>query len=370
MTTFASKKNFAPQKIYVEESVVSSALAKRIIRHAPAHQLEFIPDAQVLLEKAATSLNKSGWQGHLLLAKQRGPFLRRCPGTPKHLCCLYYNLDVAAGCDLGCTYCILQGYLNNPLITIYCNTDEMYSELDRVLAQHVRTFYRIGTGELSDSLTFDHLTELAPELVTFFSDKRNAIIELKSKNVHIDALLGLDHRGRTVVSWSLNAVEMQKSEESLATTIDDRLYAARAVQDAGYKIGFHFDPMIDHPGRREGYRDIVDKIFRFIKPENIVWISLGALRYPAAFEQVLRENHPESRIFLGELLPGIDKKLRYFKPIRIELFRSMVQWIRFYSEEVFVYLCMESAEVWRKAFGWAPRSSAHLKQLLDDRVRL
>ncbi|MBN1480346.1 hypothetical protein JXA70_08755 [candidate division KSB1 bacterium] len=369
MSTFASKKSFVPKKIYVEESVASTPLSKRIIRHAPHSQVDVIADAQVLLEKAASSLNKGSWQNNLLLAKQRGPFLRRCPGTPKYLCCLYYNLDVAAGCDLGCTYCILQGYLNNPLITIHCNTEEMYHELDSTLRKNSRIFYRIGTGELSDSLTFEHLTELGPELVTFFADKRNAIIELKSKNVHIDALLGLDHRGRTVVSWSLNTIEMQKSEEPLATTIDDRLYAARAVQNAGYKIGFHFDPMIDHPGWHEGYRDIVDKIFRFIKPENIVWISLGALRYPAPFEHILRENHPDSRIFLGELLPGIDKKLRYFKPIRIDLFGSMVKWIRSYSKEVFVYLCMESADVWRKAFGWAPRSSAHLKQLLDDRVK-
>ncbi|MDZ7346651.1 MAG: DNA photolyase, partial [candidate division KSB1 bacterium] len=104
-------------------------------------------------------------------------------------------------------------------------------------------------------------------------------------------------------------------------------------------------------------------------PQNIAWISLGALRYPAAFEDVIRKNHPQSRIYLGELLPGIDKKLRYFKPLRIELFAKMYRWIRGYTADVPIYLCMESAEVWRRSFGWAPRSSAQLKRLLDDRVR-
>jgi len=93
------------------------------------------------------------------------------------------------------------------------------------------------------------------------------------------------------------------------------------------------------------------------------------LRYPAAFDEIMRENFPSSEIFLGELLPGIDKKLRYFKPLRIEMFRQMHTWIRSYSPDVLVYLCMESSEVWRRSFGWAPHSSAELKRLLDERVK-
>lgn len=369
MIHLPTRQSFSPAKIYVEESVASSSLTKRILSKFPDIAREFIADANELYNKATTDLNKTGWQGRLLLAKQRGPFLRLCPGTQKHICCLYHNLDVAAGCDLGCTYCVLQGYLDNPLITIYCNTDDMYTELDTTLRHHPKSFYRIGSGELTDSLTFEHFMELGPELVTFFSDKQNAIIELKSKNVHIDNVLDLKHNGRSVISWSLNTTAVQKSEEAHATSIDDRLAAATEVQKAGYKLGFHFDPMIDHAEWREGYRETVDKIFKAINPENIAWISLGALRYPAPFEDVMRQNHPESKIFLGELVPGIDKKLRYFQPIRIEMFRNMHKWIRSYSREVFIYLCMESKVVWQKAFGWTPKSSAELKRLLDDRVR-
>jgi spore photoproduct lyase len=247
--------------------------------------------------------------------------------------------------------------------------NDMFSELDDTLTNRSKAFFRIGTGELTDSLTFDHITELGPDLVNYFSDKKNAIIELKSKNVHIDKLLDLNHNGRAVISWSMNSAAMRDSEEPLATSLDDRLLAAAEVQKAGYKLGFHFDPMLDHPEWRDGYRETIDNIFSVIKPENIVWISLGALRYPAPFEDVMRENHPQSKIFLGELLPGVDKKSRYFQPIRVDMFSSMYKWIRSYSEDVFVYLCMESQNVWQKSFGWSPKNSAELKRLLDDRVR-
>ncbi len=367
------KKNqyqpFVPEKIYIEKSVQHTAFAKKVIAKFPKIEQSVIPDANEILSISLLKKEKATALKTLLLAKQRGPFLRLCPGTQKHICCLYYNLDVAAGCDIDCSYCILQGYINNPVKTLYCNLDEMYDEVSEKLKIHQNQFYRIGTGELSDSLTFDHITELGADLVRFFKDKQNAIIELKSKSPQIQNILDIEHNKRTVVSWSLNASHITEQEESLAPDIDARLEAAKEVQKAGYRIGFHFDPMIHFDGWQEGYKETVDKIFRVIKPENIAWISLGALRYPPGLDDIIRENHPESPIVLGELLPGIDKKLRYFKPIRVEMFKKMYKWIKGHSDSVFVYLCMEKTDVWQKAFGWSPRNSAHLKTLLDDRVR-
>ncbi|RPI02726.1 MAG: DNA photolyase [Calditrichaeota bacterium] len=342
-------------------------MTRRILQKFPHQTIEYIDDANQFPATFQLGSDEK-WNHDLLLAKQRGPFLRLCPGTQKHLCCLYHNLDVAAGCDLGCSYCILQGYLHNPLITIYCNIGDMFTELDNKLSQHPNSFYRIGTGELTDSLTLEPISELGPELVTFISKRHNAIIELKSKNVHLQPLLSLRHKRRTVLAWSLNAETVTQSDEGKAASIEARLAAAREAQNAGYKLAFHFDPMIDHENWQIGYRDIVERIFSTIQADNIAWISLGALRYPSAFDEIMRANHPRSRIFLGELLPGVDKKLRYFRPIRVELFRAMYSWIRSYSSTVFVYLCMESRDVWQKAFGWAPRNSAELKSLLDDCV--
>jgi spore photoproduct lyase len=273
------------------------------------------------------------------------------------------------GCDLDCSYCILQSYLNNPFVTFYTNLNDMFMELESLLSIYYNRFYRIGTGELTDSLTFDHLNELSRELVPFFAKKINAIFELKTKSVQVKHLLNLKHNRRSVVSWSLNPEQIIQSEEPLTPTLHERLEAVREIQDAGYRLGFHFDPMIDYDNWRDGYRELVEQVFRIVKPENIAWISLGALRYPSALDEIIRERHPESRIVLGELLPGIDRKLRYFKAIRIEMFRKMHQWIKSYSQEVFVYLCMESDEVWRKALGWSPQKSTILGKLLDERVR-
>ena len=59
----------------------------------------------------------------------------------------------------------------------------------------LQTFLRIGTDEFTDSLALDSLTCFSPLLVNFMRDKKNAILELKSKSVVINNLKGLDHGG-------------------------------------------------------------------------------------------------------------------------------------------------------------------------------
>lgn len=361
-------KIFKPRKILVEKCVAESKLTRRILKNTEAEHF-FIDDAEAL-DRGDVLGDEPDKKDILLLARQRGPFMRFCPGTPRHICCLYRNLDIVAGCDLNCTYCILQSYIESPYITVYCNTDDMFEELHTAFTSRPNEFFRVGSGELSDSLTFDYFTELSVDLVPFFADYENAIIELKSKNIHIDTFLSLSHNRRTVVSWSLNTESIRSSEESDTPTISERLTAARRVETAGYWLGFHFDPLIYYPGWQGDYRQVVDDLFAAVSAENIAWISLGALRYPPELDKVIRRNHPDSSIVLGELLPGIDKKYRYFRQIRIEMFRALYQYIRHHSSTVFVYLCMESDEIWKKSFGWSPGNSATLKKMLDQRVML
>ena len=55
-----------------------------------------------------------------------------------------------------------------------------------------------------------------------------------------------------------------------------------------------------------------------------------------------------------------DRKLCYFQPLRVGMYRKMLRWIRNASPTVFVYLCMESKEVWEQVFGFAPSCEKEL----------
>jgi spore photoproduct lyase len=361
---------YKPKKIYLDPSAKGYPLTEKICSAYADVPIEEIRNPrQIINEILRTPDPITFGKQFLLLTRQRGRFLKRCPGTKNYLCCGYKILNTANNCDLDCSYCILQGYFTNPLMLVYVNLPELFAELDQTFKANPGKFYRIGTGELTDSLTLEPVTGYGRALVEFFRNYDNAIIELKTKSIFIDDLLELKHNRRTVISWSLNTEMTRQHDEAKTPGIDERLAAATRCQEAGYWLGFHFDPMIHTENWQSGYRATLEKLFARIDGKNIAWISLGALRYPPYLDSVIRQRHPASKIVFGEFISGKDQKYRYFKPIRIEMFQKMVAWIREWDPSVFVYLCMESDEVWQKAFGWSPGKMSQLSRLLDERVK-
>ncbi len=278
-----------------------------------------------------------------IIAK-KSSFIKKCPCTPKYASCNYYVLNLGIGCTFNCTYCFLHHYMNSPFV-IYSNTDKIADEVKELCARHPQKTIRLGSGEFVDSLGFDALTGLNKSLIPQISKIKNLLFEVKTKSADVAPLLDLEHNGRVVVSFSVNTPKIIESEEALASKLNERIEAAAKCQAAGYKIGFHFDPLIYHDGWREGYRQVVDDIFKVIEPKNIAWISLGALRFNASLKPIIQKKFPASNIVYAEMVPGLDAKLRYFIAIRKELFKALTSYIRAYSPQVWVYLCMESKEL-------------------------
>jgi len=161
---------------------------------------------------------------------------------------------------------------------------------------------------------------------------------------------------------------MIEREEIRTAPLEERIDAAKKCQGKGYPLGFHFDPMIYYEGWEKEYKETILQLFKQIDPRRVIWVSLGGFRYPPQLKSIAEERFPTTKIFLGELFPGRDGKFRYFKEIRLEMYRKMVGWLREVDPNLFVYLCMESKEVWERIFGWAPKNNSHLNQLFEKRV--
>lgn len=310
---------------------------------------------------------------NLILTVHRGRIVKNCPGTSNHICCGYHVINQLLGCDVDCTYCILNCYINAPGVVINVNLNDTFSELDRTLNKQRKYIYRVGTGELTDSFYLDGLTGLAGRFVRYFADKKDVLFELKTKKTDIEGVVDLDHRGRTIISWSLNAEPVAKSEEAGAAPIRERLEAARRAQKSGYWVGFHFDPMVHYDGWEAGYENTARAIFDFVDPERVLWISLGTFRSPPQLFEIIRRRHPKSSIVTGESFPGDDGKLRYIKPLRVEMYRKLLKTLKKYGgDDLFVYLCMERVDVWEKVFdgaGKTPKKSGDLNRMFHETLK-
>ncbi len=346
-------KLYTPQKIFIEKKALNAPATKRILSRLPDVPAEEIEESRTLIEKIRKAPEPiTEGKRCLLLAHDQGRSFKPFPESEQYLSCDYFTLHVAEGCDLECSYCILQAYLTNPVLTVYVNIEEMLAQLQTILDRNPDQFFRIGTGQLADSLSLDHLTGFSEILVPFFAKQKNAVLELKTKSVNIDRLLPLYPEGKTIVSWSMNSKKIQREEEHKCASIEERISAARKIlTNNGYRVGFHFDPVIDYEGWEKDYGEVLENLFSQIKENRIAWISLGCLRMMPELKPIMQQRFPHSALPSAEWIRGMDGKLRYFKPRRIQIYQTMLGLIRKKAPDVTVYLCMESPEVWQQVFG-------------------
>ncbi len=125
-------------------------------------------------------------------------------------CPNYWHFSPYGFCPYGCKYCYLagtQGVKYSPSVKIYVNLPEMLGEIDHIARRQGRptAFY---LGKLQDALALDPLTAYSTVLVPFFAEHPWARLTLLTKSAHVDRLLGLEHRGHTMLSWSVNPPEV------------------------------------------------------------------------------------------------------------------------------------------------------------------
>lgn len=332
-----------------EEETPLARAVRRALPHLEPRRMAGLPPPDAATDACAAGKRR------LVLKRRRGSFLAHCPaGTPGLVCCNYLVMTLGSNCPLDCSYCFLQAYLqHNPALVVYTNPEDALAEVDAVLAAHPDRAFRVGTGELVDSLALDPLTETSTTLVPFFAARRNGVLELKTKTEAVDALLPFDGGGRVVVSWSVNPAEIIAAEEPGTAPLEARLAAARRVRAAGYKVGFHFDPLIEYPGWEEGYRSVVAALARAVDPGGVAWVSLGSLRLTPQLRQIIRARG-RSRVLGSELVPSADGKLRVWRGLRVKMYRAIRGWLREWSDAFPVYLCMEAPSVWRAVCAETP----------------
>lgn len=378
------KKHIWPRKLLVSPESKDDALTKRIISRLPEASVHYIDGSgDAISEQSFGHVSSPGEESDadrftrgkrlLQLSRHKGSWLKACPGTSSHVCCNLFIVNPGEGCPFDCTYCYLQSYLQrNPTLKLYTNTEDMLGELRTKIESDTKRLFRVGTGELIDSLVWDELSDQTAELVPFFASLPNAVLELKTKDNFVDNLVALknEHRGQTVVSWSVNAKSISDKEELNTARLSERLEAASRVVEAGYRVGFHFDPIIYFEGWEDEYRDTITQVFQAVSPKDIAWVSLSTLRYKPELQTMMRERFPESALPFGEQFLAKDKKIRYLQPLRLKMQRFLWEELKSHDKSIPTYMCMESPAAWRNISGSNPAAGSELREVFSKKGRL
>ena len=351
------------KKIYIDRSVEDSLLVRKICDRFKC--CSGIVDNITEIYEQVTQEDDPVRAGKevLFLTRNKGSFLKKCPGTRNYICCDYQILHIGTFCTMDCSYCILQSYFHPPLLQFFVNHTDLTEELDGLFAQ--KKTARIGTGEFTDSMIWEYWTDLSNLLIPVFARQNHTVLELKTKTTAIEKIKHLPHNRKTILAWSLNTDKVIQTQERNTASLKHRLDAAETCQKWGYPLAFHFDPMVIYPGCEKDYEKVVEMLFSHIHPENIVWISLGTFRFMPTLKPLIQKRFPDSTIVYGEFIRGLDGKMRYFKPLRIELYKLLIRFIRKIAPEVVLYFCMEDEDVWKKTLGFAPDDKGGLPAILN-----
>lgn len=332
---------FYPKTIFIETSVKDTPLAQRV--------REAFPRAEFKETDGKTQVGSADFSRRtetLLIHQEKYDFLKPCPCSCGSAGCGYNLINLGFGCRFECEYCFLQQYQNLHAILWPANVDEFLQKLDGgKFNKGPFDRPRIGSGEFTDSLVFDDITQYSQALVPFFRERPQWQFEFKTKSVNIGGLLNVGGCENVVVSWSVNSSKITNEAEHFTPDLTARLQAACEVARAGYRIGFHFDPVVIYDGYQADYARTVQEMADTLPADKIAWISVGTLRFSRELKKQIETRFAQNFILDGEFLLDFDGKMRYGDKQRLEVYQFLMPLLRKTFPKAHVYLCMEDPQI-------------------------
>ncbi len=338
-----------PGHILIDPSVLNQKVARRILSRLANVPWSLYSDP----EQQVRDIDPGG-SYVLYLKHYKGRFMRFCPGTKHYQCCGYRIIHMGENCPLNCSYCILKAYFQDSVLKVWANQDDLFRELEQQFSPGSRLI-RAGTGEFTDSLALESITGYSRDLVAFLSEYPGVCLELKSKIVDLTWMDRVSDPRRVLPAWSVNSPEIIRTQEQGTASLENRLRAARACADQGFRVCLHFDPIIHYPGWKQGYAKTVEVISDYLAPEEIAYLSLGSFRFMPQLEKIIFRKHPGASYIFNEFITGLDGKKRLLLPLRLEQFGFITDQLRKFGLDRQIYLCMESSYVWEKILGCTPK---------------
>jgi spore photoproduct lyase len=259
-------------------------------------------------------------------------------------CPNYWHFSPYGFCPYGCHYCYLAGTPGvwfSPTVKIFLNLPEILEQVDGTATRLARptAFY---LGKLQDGLALEPLSGYAQMMVPFFARHAHARMVVLTKSADVQNLMGLDHAGHTILSWTVNAPEVVAAFEQNTPRVADRIAAMQRCASAGYPVRAVVMPLIPVDGWQHAYGEFLKMLLDAVPLSRI---TLGSIcSYPQAqrlLDLKLGKNNAISSMI--DSVPGRseDGRLRFCRSTREGVYRHLIGCIRRECSDLEIGLCLE-----------------------------
>ncbi len=339
--------HFEPERIVITKGSMDdserTSLVEAICAVYPhAHLAERLDLPHNRVELAASDTLTQHYEGKKTLVFGVHSSALRYSTEAGNSCPNYWHFSPYGLCPYDCRYCYLAGtpgVKHSPTVKIFLNLAEM---LDRVRATASKlanptAFY---LGKLQDGLALDPLTGYSRRIIPFFAQDPHARLTVLTKSADVENLLDLDHRGHTILSWSLNPPEISSAFERNVPSPRRRRAAMQQCARAGYPIRAVIMPIIPIENWRTIYAEFLEHLLRLVPLQRITLGQIcsysGAL---ALMERKLTEDNPISNQL--DRRESADGRMRFPFELRVQVYRYLIDRIRRIRPALDIGLCLE-----------------------------
>lgn len=327
-------------EVYVEEGIKNHPRVESILKKVQKAPL-FIKSFDEIWGRSKKAYLQKRDTLNLFLARKQGQLLKLAPDAYGSAGEPHYYFIHAYNCIYECQYCYLQGYFNTPDIVLFINHEEIIQEMEKALLSHQGRVW-FHAGEFSDSLALTHLTGELELYHKFCQKYPQAIIELRTKSVNTRELEKLSPLPNFIISFSLSPDEMARRVDLKTPSTQGRLKAMDKLNQLGFKIAAHFDPIIYEDQFKTRYQELLEQMNHLKLNEKLAYLSLGVVRFTKEVYRDAERNYPDSVIHSGPMVKSFDGKVRYHRPMRMWIMNSIKELaIQAKIKPESIYLCME-----------------------------
>ena len=306
------------------------------------------PDQREAYYQAYPVLKGVGWPKGKLAGHMgfdlRGPASPRPGGT---ICQSAWEMHSIAGCPYMCDYCSSL----SEVIVIGLNVEDFMTHMDEWVAScPEQTLFKWDNA--SDTLCFEPEFGATRPLIEYFARKEGKYFLLYAgKCADVDWLLDLDHRGKTIMAFSLSGPTQSTQIEKNSNTTAERIEAMAKCEAAGYIPRARFAPIVPVRNWRDENRSMIQDLFAKCTPDIL---SIDTIQRMSAMQahrcmdlSLWDPTFVEAMDAAAEEMGGKTYgPLPYHK--RLEVYHFIIDEVRRECPGIPIGLCLESYEMWQE----------------------
>lgn len=302
--------------VYIEESIAASDEVWRIMAHFPnAHKI-LIRHYKDVFNRRGQSVESQHHAQALILARKDGNLIYEgAPVCQSFGNVHFYYTSCVMNCLYDCEYCYLKGMYPSGHMVLFVNLEDIFAQVNQLLQKH--PVYLCISYD-TDLLALEGLTGFVRRWIDFTKKHENLQIEIRTKCARKDLWKQYDTCERVIFAYTLSPDRVVQQYEKETGTLQERIIAAKECIHRGFAVRLCFDPMLYVEDWKQEYRDMVEKVFREIAPEEIVDVSVGSFRISQDYLKKMRKAARKSAVvqFPYENLGGV---YQYPEGLRLEM---------------------------------------------------